>query len=70
MADHSTSSISPGRQICSMYVFIWKSDSARTWFSAVSLGFGYRTIEGGADNDKVYNFAWLHSVVASIGFRF
>ncbi len=21
---------------------------------------GYRTVEGGADNDKVYNFAWLH----------
>jgi hypothetical protein len=23
-------------------------------------GVGYRTVEGGADNDKVYNFAWLH----------
>lgn len=21
---------------------------------------GYRTVEGGADNDEVYNFAWLH----------
>ena len=21
---------------------------------------GYRTVEGGADNDQVYNFAWLH----------
>ncbi len=37
---------------------------------ACSLGFGYRTIEGGADNDSVYNFAWLHSVVVSVGFRF
>lgn len=27
--------------------------------------FGYRTIEGGADNDRVYNFAWLH--IASLG---
>ncbi len=24
---------------------------------------GYRTIEGGADNDKVYNFAWIHKAV-------
>ena len=31
---------------------------------------GYRTIEGGADNEDVYTFAWLHSVVASVGFRF
>jgi hypothetical protein len=23
---------------------------------------GYRTVEGGADNDEVYNFAWFHSV--------
>jgi hypothetical protein len=29
---------------------------------------GYRTIEGGADNDRVYNFAWLH--VASLGLKF
>ena len=35
-----------------------------------SLGLGYRTIEGGVDNDEVYNFAWFHSVVASIAFRF
>ena len=35
-----------------------------------SLGLGYRTIEGGADNDDVYTFAWLHSVVASVRFRF
>ncbi|MDH5729139.1 MAG: hypothetical protein OEZ58_09130 [Gammaproteobacteria bacterium] len=25
-----------------------------------SLGGGYRTVEGGADVDVVYNFAWLH----------
>ncbi len=24
---------------------------------------GYRTIEGGADNDEVYNFAWIHKIV-------
>ena len=32
----------------------------------VDLGFGYRTIEGGADNDEVYTFAWIHQVVASL----
>jgi hypothetical protein len=26
---------------------------------------GYRTIEGGADVDAVYNFAWLHYAVVS-----
>jgi hypothetical protein len=29
--------------------------------------FGYRTVEGGADNDKVYNFAWFH--IATLGFK-
>lgn len=29
--------------------------------------FGYRTIEGGADNDKVYNFAWFH--IATLGLK-
>jgi hypothetical protein len=29
---------------------------------------GYRTVEGGADNDEVYNFAWLHYGV--LGLRF
>jgi hypothetical protein len=27
---------------------------------------GYRTVEGGADVEEVYNFAWLHYVVASV----
>lgn len=27
---------------------------------------GYRTVEGGADVDEVYNFAWLHYVVTSV----
>jgi hypothetical protein len=30
------------------------------------LAFGYRTIEGGADVDTVYNFAWLHFAVVSL----
>lgn len=28
---------------------------------------GYRMVEGGTDNDKVYNFAWLH--YATVGLR-
>jgi hypothetical protein len=34
------------------------------------LAFGYRTIEGGADVEKVYNFAWLHFAVGSLRIRF
>jgi len=30
---------------------------------------GYRTLEGGADVDSVYNFAWLHYGVASLVLR-
>lgn len=30
------------------------------------LSFGYRTIEGGADNDSVYTFAWIHQAVVSL----
>ena len=30
----------------------------------------YRTIEGGADVERVYNFAWLHFAVASLRLRF
>jgi hypothetical protein len=31
-----------------------------------SLAGGYRTVEGGADVDEVYNFAWLHYAVVSV----
>jgi hypothetical protein len=31
---------------------------------------GYRMIEGGADVDEVYNFAWFHSAVVSAVWRF
>jgi hypothetical protein len=34
------------------------------------LAFGYRTIEGGADVEDVFNFAWLHFAVGSLRFRF
>ncbi len=35
-----------------------------------SLGLGYRTIEGGADNDNVYTFSWFHQAVLSASYRF
>jgi hypothetical protein len=34
-----------------------------------SLAGGYRTVEGGADVDEVYNFAWFNSAVISAGTR-
>jgi hypothetical protein len=30
---------------------------------------GYRTVEGGADVDEVYTFAWLHAAVVSVVWR-
>jgi len=35
-----------------------------------SLAAGYRTVEGGADVDEVYSFAWFNSVVISATYRF
>lgn len=40
-------------------------DVGRRW----SVRAGYRTVEGGADVESVYNFAWLHYAVASIAWR-
>jgi hypothetical protein len=34
------------------------------------IGAGYRTLEGGVDNDTVYNFAWFHYAFISVGYRF
>jgi hypothetical protein len=36
----------------------------------LALGVGYRTIEGGADVDQVYNFAWINAVTGSLVVRF
>lgn len=41
-------------------------DLGESW----SLTAGYRLLEGGADVDKVYNFAWFHYAVASVVYRF
>lgn len=42
----------------------------RSLGEGLELGLGYRTIEGGADNDEVYTFAWTHQVVVSLRFDF
>ncbi|HEX6048325.1 MAG TPA: hypothetical protein VFZ21_03630 [Gemmatimonadaceae bacterium] len=36
---------------------------------ALTLQAGYRTLEGGADVEETYNFAWVHYAVASIVWR-
>lgn len=36
----------------------------------VSLKAGYRFLEGGADNDKVYTFAFIHYIVAGVVLSF
>ncbi len=35
-----------------------------------SLGLGYRMVEGGADVDSVYTFAWFHQALVSVAFKF
>jgi hypothetical protein len=34
------------------------------------LGGGYRTLEGGADTDDVYNFSWFHYAFVTVGYQF
>ena len=36
---------------------------------AITLRAGYRMLEGGADNDEVYNFAWVHYAVVGASLR-
>jgi hypothetical protein len=45
---------------------------AATWRvrDAVELRAGYRMLEGGADNDEVYSFAWLHYFVVGAKLSF
>lgn len=37
----------------------------RQWY----VGAGYRTLEGGVDNDSVYNFAWFNYALLTVGYR-
>ena len=39
---------------------------ANGWYGHLGL----RTLEGGADNDNVYTFAWVHFATAGVGYRF
>jgi hypothetical protein len=45
---------------------------AATWAASdrIVLRIGYRMVEGGVDNDEVYNFTWLHYAVAGVDLRF
>lgn len=36
----------------------------------LDIGLGYRTVEGGADNDEVYTFSWIHAAVLSFRYSF
>lgn len=40
------------------------------WPTGWHAAAGYRTLEGGADNNSVYTFAWLHFVLFEIGYAF
>ena len=55
---------SPGRAIDAALKACYEFDS--NWYVSA----GYRTLEGGSDNDDVYTFAWLHYALAEIGYRF
>jgi len=45
---------------------------AATWAAndRIVLRVGYRTVEGGAANDTIYNFTWLHYAVSGVDLRF
>jgi hypothetical protein len=53
----------PGRAIDAALKLGYDID--RHW----TLSAGYRTLEGGADVDEVYAFAWLHYLVGSVSYR-
>jgi len=36
----------------------------------LQMRFGYRFVEGGADVDEVYNFAWIHYLAVGLAFSF
>lgn len=53
-----------GRAVDASLMAEYELDSG--WYARA----GYRTLEGGADNDDVYTFAWLHYAQTAIGYRF
>jgi hypothetical protein len=54
----------PGRAIDGALKVGWRSGPRVAW------ELGYRTVEGGADVDEVYSFAWLHYAVGSVRIGF
>jgi len=42
----------------------WRMGGRWSWFA------GYRLLEGGADVDKVYSFAWFHYAMGGVSLRF
>ena len=42
----------------------------RALSKSTDLGIGYRTLEGGADNDEVFTFSWLNYAVIDLTARF
>jgi len=55
---------SPGRAVDA--ILQYRHDMPGGWHWSA----GYRTLEGGADNDSVYTFAWLHYAAFTLGYRF
>ena len=53
----------PGRAIDAALKLGYDID--RHW----TLSAGYRTLEGGADVEEVYAFAWLHYLAGSVSYR-
>ncbi|HEU4954523.1 MAG TPA: hypothetical protein VFT28_08125 [Gemmatimonadales bacterium] len=53
----------PGRAIDAALKLGYDVD--RNW----TVSAGYRTLEGGADVEEVYAFAWLHYLVGSVSYR-
>ncbi len=62
--DVDAAAASQGRAIDAALKSYWRIGEA--W----ELGFGYRTIEGGADNEEVYTFTWFHQAVVSLRYAF
>ncbi|WFB37239.1 hypothetical protein P3T73_05630 [Kiritimatiellota bacterium B12222] len=53
-----------GRAIDAGLFLRWQGNE--DWFTSL----GVRSIEGGADNDSVYTFAWLTTVALQVGYTF
>jgi hypothetical protein len=56
--------VGPGGRAIDLGVFA-EYEFAGPW----TAGIGYRTLEGGADNDAVYNFAWFNYAMVTLSYR-